>query len=321
MLSDKIQDRWHLSRLVSYLNSLDTVDCKKMMFDVNILAEKFSADLGNHNFAWIDMSNLDEFKKKISSIIETSPDIWNKIRKQVTDEIRAGESRYYAISENICDAARMDDVDAVLHRRSPMADAVSDDLKNDIHKFVDWRFPGVFVRPGSGDIIRSMVACDPLYLVDTQIEFLEPTKDRFDTRYQKRLRLIEIDETLENPLCRRLPAGQIGVVFIKDFFEYQDIATILKYLQQCWEIMKNGASLIFTYNNCDYSEAVMLVENRTRCYTPGHEIKRILAEIGFVIDYEKNFSDAVHWIKVTKPGILTSFKGGQSLAKVSNCRA
>ena len=318
MLSDKIQDRLHLSKLVSYLNSLDTIDCERMIYDSKTLIEKFSADIENHDFSWLDMSKSRDFKNKMFSTVESLSEIWQEVRKKVTDEIKAGEPRYYSISEDICDAARMDDINSVLHRRSSMSDEVSIDLTNDVHKFVDWRFPGVFVRPGDGNMVRSMVACDPLYIVDTQLEFLTPSKEKFDVRYQKRLRLIEVDETLDDVLCRRLPLGQIGIVFIRDFFEYRDLDTITRYLKQCWEIMRPGASLLFTYNNCDYSEAVMLVENRTRCYTPGSEVKQRLIEIGFEIDYEKNFSDAVHWIKATKPGILTSFKGGQSLARIIN---
>ena len=69
-----------------------------------------------------------------------------------------------------------------------------------------------------------------------------------------------------------------------------------------------------TYNDCDYWQAVTLVEQNFCSYTPGHMVQEIIRQIGYEFLHTIAINPANTWVELKKPGELTSSRGGQLLA-------
>jgi hypothetical protein len=75
----------------------------------------------------------------------------------------------------------------VLNRRLVSNSDCYNVLLNRCRSLADWRWPGLVFRPGQEEFIRDLVALDPLYLVDHNLELLEPCVAQFHPVYQQRL--------------------------------------------------------------------------------------------------------------------------------------
>jgi hypothetical protein len=73
-----------------------------------------------------------------------------------------------------------------------------------------------------------------------------------------------------------------------------------------------------TYNDCDNHKAVKLVEQFCASYTPGYLIRDLAQDVGFKQVYTWSDDGPSVWLELTKPGQLTSKRGGQALAKIHN---
>ena len=72
-----------------------------------------------------------------------------------------------------------------------------------------------------------------------------------------------------------------------------------------------------TYNDCDYWQAVNLVEQTFCAYTPGHMVQNIIRQIGYEFLHTITINPTNTWVELKKPGVLTSLRGGQLLATPS----
>jgi SAM-dependent methyltransferase len=180
-----------------------------------------------------------------------------------------------------------------------------------------WEQPGLIIRPGLADIIDPMIALDPLYIMDENLLLLDHVKSLWNEIYQSRIRYGIIDDQ-SNDIFKNLPKSQFGFVLVNDFFNYKPFDIIKKYTQEIYGLLKPGGSMIFTYNNCDYANAVRNFENLLYTYTPGSLIIKMLEFIGFEVT--TTFSDSndnTNWIEVKKPGKLSTLRGGQCLGKIN----
>jgi SAM-dependent methyltransferase len=180
----------------------------------------------------------------------------------------------------------------------------------------DWRVPGMIIRPGLESHVDDMVALDPLYLVDSNIELLEPAKQRYLPEYQRRLRLYTVNDYAEKPIFKKFPVNQFGLIFAYNYFNFKPLSVISNYLEELFQLLRPGGILTFTYNNCDQWHCVAFAEKEQMCYTPGNKLKKIAQEHGYVVNFEYDGLSDAKWIELQKPGELTSIRGGQSLAKI-----
>ena len=180
----------------------------------------------------------------------------------------------------------------------------------------DWRVPGMIIRPCLESYIDDMVALDPLYLVDRDVELLEPAKQCYLPEYQRRLRLYTIDDRKEKPIFKKFPVNQFGLIFAYNYFNFKPLSVISDYLEELFQLLRPGGVLTFTYNNCDRWDCVEFAEKNQMCYTPGNKLKKIAQDHGYIVNFECNGLSDAKWIELQKPGELTSIRGGQSLAKI-----
>jgi SAM-dependent methyltransferase len=166
------------------------------------------------------------------------------------------------------------------------------------------------------DWIKELVGCDPLYLVDTHSELLEPAKLRFNDQYQRRLRTYTIRETTESNMLDQLPDGQFGFCLAYNFFNYKPLEVIEAYLKELYIKLKPGGVVAFTFNNCDRAEGIELFEKHFMSYTPEKNLVALCQSTGYEIKNVFRLDQSCTWIEIQRPGETTSLRGGQSLAKI-----
>lgn len=233
------------------------------------------------------------------------------------EQIKALEPRYLAQSYQWYEVAQeRDTIDYVLNRRFGITTETRDYVQSRVMAHSDYHYPGMVIRPGLEDWVENMVACDPLYLVDTDHDLFEPVKQRFNEVYQNRLRYYAIRESSEQPMMEALPNDQFGFCLAYNFFHYKPFEIMRAYLREIYQKLRPGGVLAMTYNDCDRKGAVELAERSFTCYTPGRMILAICESVGFVLEQNYRIDAAVNWVELRRPGQMTSLRGGQSLAKI-----
>jgi len=233
------------------------------------------------------------------------------------EQIKALEPQYLAQSYQWYERAmERDTVEYVLERRFPISDEHREYIKSRVMAHSDYHYAGMIIRPGLEDWIEYMVACDPLYVVDTNHDMFEPAKDKFNELYQSRLRYYAIRESDSEPMMGHMPAGQFGFCLAYNFFQYKPFEIMRAYLREIFDLLRPGGVLAITYNDCDRKGAVELAERSFTCYTPGRLVLAICESIGFVIEQDYRLDAAANWVELRRPGQMISLRGGQTLAKI-----
>lgn len=235
---------------------------------------------------------------------------------QIKTQIDDLSKHYFQESYHRYDSTIIEDPESVLNKTLTMSDETRETLRGRIIPNNDWKWPGLILRPAREEWIQHMVACDPLYLVDRDWNFLSPARERFNQAYQQRLRLYRAFETDGRRFLDHLPQGQFGLILSFNFFNHKPLDIMRIYLEDCYNLLRPGGRLIFTFNDCDYPGAVILCENHSASFQPGSIIREMAKTAGYEISFEFRDHGAIYWMEVTKPGTLDSIRGGQSIAKI-----
>jgi SAM-dependent methyltransferase len=160
-----------------------------------------------------------------------------------------------------------------------------------------------------------MVGLDPLYLVDVNEKYITPTLDQFEPAYRNRVRAYVVDDQTDEPILAQLPQGQFGCVAEHNYFKYKSLSTVDRYLTEVFNLLRPGGTFIFTFPDGDNVKALELVEKFKATYLPGHLIRQKARELTYrIVQYTVNNGIAV--VELQKPGVLSSIRGGQTLARI-----
>lgn len=307
-----------LSELIDYLNLLD----KHSMFNIHHEArhsiDTVVHDIINHGLQFkryshdiiADANNIDRAFEQFTNTVESIKNHINELVQELEPE-RYRESMRWFNHESIYETN-----DYILNRRLHISPEDQELMLGRILRYTDWRLPGLCLRPGQEKWVEHLVPLDPMYLVDNNLELLEPAKSGFHEDYQRRLRLYTIKETLGTPILGELPTEQFGYVFAYNFFNFRPLEIIEQYLKEFWDLLRPGGVVMMTFNDCDYAHGVALSEKNFMCYTPGKKIQELAEAVGFDINDRHHGEGDVAWIELQKPGVITSIRGGQALAKI-----
>lgn len=233
---------------------------------------------------------------------------------QLKHQIQQQEPHYYRESTRLFEEEMCWETnDYILNRRLPVNLDIDQWLRNRIKLYGDWRLPGMILRPGLESHIEDMVPLDPLYVLDHNQELIAPAMSKFTEQYQRRLRPYFINDTDADPL-HELPSCQFGFVFAYNFFNYKPIEIIERYLNAFYAKLRPGGVVVFTFNNCDLANSINAAERYFMCYTPGRRVISTATDIGF--ELTNNDDQPCDRVELRKPGEITSFRGGQTLAKI-----
>ena len=239
------------------------------------------------------------------------------IKADIDDIIRQEQPAYllrsYGLYQDMC---RGDTADYILDRRIQVTNQTHDFVEARIRRRDTWKHPAMIIRPGREVWIDTMVAFDPLYVVDHDTDLMAPARGRFSQLYQTRVRWIVAREQEDAMILHAIPDDQIGFCLAWNFFHYKPFEVIKQYLQEIFVKLRPGGVLAFSFNDCDRSGGVDNAERMWMCFTPGSMIQALAERLGFDTVYRHEIDRSVTWLELQKPGERVSLRGGQSLAKI-----
>lgn len=299
---------------------VDGLSIKHIYDELFSLLQEVNTNLDIEKF---DFDDVKDIIKNESRSIQTSLDLIDNnleiFKTKLTDFFDQIEDQYFTISEEIYKTHVTDDPSYILDQYKFKQLIYDQETRNffigRIKNYTDWKWPAVEIRPALGEFTDTLLGCDPLYLVDTHLDFFKEVKTKWTPEFQRRVRYYTIDESAKMPLGS-LPQNQIGLVSSVNFFNFRSLASLDRYIKSMFNLLRPGGVAIFTYNNCDYPIGVDNFEHKYYCYTPGRKVKEICRSHGFKVLSAFDMDNNVSWVEIQKPGKLTSLRGGQSLAKI-----
>jgi len=307
-----------LSDTVAYLNLLDLLDvaseCDTAVSKLNHITHVVTERSDQHQTA--SQSINQTFNEFAGTIAKFAGQIEN-LKQSLKQEIIQLEQQYLSDSLHVYrEEMKYDDVDMILKRR--MGIDSDDDLRLRTHlkNLTDWRIPGMIIRPGLETYIEDMVPMDPLYVLDHDRELMQPAIGKFTPEYQRRLREYVINDWADGPVLGNLPNNQFGAIFAYHYFNHKPIPIICKFLDEFYEKLRPGGSVIMTYNNCDLAHGVIRAEHVWMLYTPRRLIEQHAIGLGFELTEAYDGKGDVSWLEFRKPGDIASIRGGQTLARI-----
>ena len=307
-----------LSDIVAYLNLLNSLDVAS---ECNTAVSKL-----NH-ITYVVTEHADQDQTASQSISQTFDDLSKTIAKfsgqienlkqHLRQEIVVREQEYLSNSLHVYrEELKFNDADVILGRRMRIDSDDDIRLRTHLKNLTDWRMPGMIIRPGHETYIEDMVPLDPLYVVDHDRELMQPAINKFTPEYQRRLREYVINDWADGPVLGKLPNNQFGVIFAYHYFNHKPMPIICKFLDEFYEKLRPGGSVIMTYNNCDLAHGVIRSEHFWMLYTPRRLIEQHAVNLGFELTEAYDGKGDVSWLEFKKPGDLASVRGGQTLAKI-----
>jgi len=312
-----------ISELIKIIDSVNAVDLDSTK---QFLDKTFRNTTGAINNADYHSKDVLENIQHINNIISAQHQQLKKTLQDYVDfiqqEITKQEEAYQLASNNIYHESLNDSAEYLLTRRKNNNLLTEDQDCFDIFcgrisEYNRWQHPALEIRPAFGQFTDIIKGCDPLYLLDTDENMFQQIKQRWKDAYQRRLCYYTYKET-DNEMFHMLPKNQFGFVLSVDLFEYKNMKTIQHYLINVFTRLRPGGTFMFTYNDGGKVYGARNVENKFKCYTPGHELVKLAQDIGYVITKKFDDFENVSWLEITKPGKLKTLKGGQTLGTVKS---
>jgi len=224
--------------------------------------------------------------------------------------------KWYDETLQVCNSQRPDFVNQHRSRRVPVRLETEEFYISRINLYNNWQYPGMIIHPGQEPFIDNMVGCDPLYIIDESPYLLEPVLNRFNETYRHRLRPYVIEESWDLEILAKIPNGQFGCCLAYNYFDFRPVDMIRKYLNEIYQKLQPGGTLLMTFNDCERPAGVKLVEQNYACYMTASLLKDLAVHVGYEIFFFWHNNAGSSWIELRKPGTLTSLRGGQTLAKI-----
>jgi predicted DNA-binding protein YlxM (UPF0122 family) len=315
-----------LSQLIRYINTIDTLSLSPLKDVVESKFNRITTDI-SHGHQEFDIStyvnDLDISRQSIFDKIDQSESLLNSLKEELLSKRQELEHDAFEKSYKIYDLqqAYPNITKLVLdEHQSHTWIHHEDDLKyykDRISLYGSWQHAGMLIRPLSGNVISSMLQCDPLYLIDETPALLSPSRKLFTPQYQRRLRYKVVKEKNQAPyLLDLIPNNQLGFIVVNEFFNKRPIEIIKTYLEEFLLLLRSGGVVLFTFNDCDNSQSVANFESGLYTYVPGKLLTRIAEGLGYEILNYHSTDRNVHWLEIKKPGQSNSLRGGQTLGIV-----
>jgi hypothetical protein len=307
-----------LSNIVQYLNQLDTLSVDDAMTASMAEVTKITHIVQHSQVQVEDLAaeiistqhdletSLTQYKQKLK-----------QLREHVQTLIERNEPEYFEESTTrYQEGTRFETPDRTL-TKTQMLNVDSEKILLDrLNSYSNWQYPGMVIRPVQGPGLESLVAFDPLYLVDTHEDLLSPVRSLFTPEYQRRLRYYVINEYTETDIFVNLPQKQFGLIYVFHYFDFKPLEIIQKYLDEIFLLLRPGGTFLFSFNDCDQWRAVGSAEYHFHFYTPGRLILQHARDIGYEIVYAHSVLSGTTWVEIRKPGVLDSIRGAQALASI-----
>lgn len=307
-----------LSDIVRYQNHLDTLSVKdamatamKEVTKITHVVQHDPVQVGEH------AADLTSIQEDLTASLSQYEEKLKQLREGVQTLIEQNEPEYFAESTTRYQGGMRSDTPDWIVKRTRALDSDTENLLRDrLNSYSNWQYPGMVIRPVQSPGLESLVAFDPLYLVDTHEDLLAPVRLLFTSEYQRRLRYYVIQEYTSTDIFVNLPQEQFGFVYAFYYFDFKPLEVIQKYLDEVFALLRSGGTFLFSFNDCDQWRAVGSAEHHFHCYTPGRLILQHARNTGYEIVHVHSDLSGTTWVEIKKPGVLDSIRGAQALASV-----
>lgn len=263
------------------------------------------------------IGDIDSMESSISSMESNVVQLIEKLNQEINDNTQEYLKRGYII-----DGFRASDTTDVDTERTERNVDVNSNVKSEIivraRGYTDWHYPGLEIGPGDGQWTEHLIAADPLYIVDIHQDFLDSTLSKFNPVYRNRVRpyLTGFAGQRSEFDLSMLPVNQFGFIFSWNVFDYFPLVETKTLLEQCFQLLKPGGTMMFSFNNCDIPECVEYMERGFKSWMPATLLTKTCQELGFEIITVANPTLTTNWIEIRKPGVLKTVKGHQVLGEI-----
>ncbi len=306
-----------LSKIVGYLNHLDTLSVDSAAQDTVAELDKISYIVQNSRVQLSELTDkLVATQTQIALNLQQYEQTLHKIRQGVHELIEQSEPEYFAASTELYRSMQYETPEYILQRVQNIDPVKKEMLRSRLQTYTDWKYPGLIIRPAHSPWVEDLVALDPLYFVDTHADLIAPVDGQYTPEYQRRIRRYVIEEYNSTPWFEQLPQQQFGVVYGYGYFCFKPMEVIRQYLLEVFGLLRAGGAFLFNFNDCDRQGGVGLTEHHFCCYTPGRLIRKYAQEVGYEIVREEYIDAATTWLELKKPGVMTSIRGGQTVASI-----
>lgn len=306
----------HLHTLLKLRDDLTTKH-ENLIDELEIIIDKKAIDL---KMVEIDNPTVTEYKSELHSIIQQYAELQkrNQMIAELTGQLISKINS--DVKKSIAEKLQTDNADPEFDLIEFVYPWVQPHLihliKVRAHQHNDWKYPGLQLYPEDKSWIDCMVGCDPLYLVNDSLDALKEMTSTYPDLYQQRLRLYDFRK------WGSLPQDQMGFVLLWNYLEHCDPAATRHYLSKIFSVLRPGGIFMFSYNNCNIKESMMLAEKGILNYNHQELIEEMVTELGYEI---LKFEDAetgntqypwISWAEIKRPGELNTVKAHQVLGKI-----
>jgi hypothetical protein len=320
-MTEKLQD------IVRYRAMVDSIDMDTIRRDINNTLSSVCNDLAINNFDTESLKDrmLHSQLKVLNNLEDMALDL-NTFKEEINKHVKQIENPYYEKSKEIYKKrtlmSPMDKLSQLKNKDLLFHEDTTKLLINAITIKISNQYACCQLAPGYGNITKHLVHGTPLYIVEEDKEASVVNTDFFNQIMTNRIAWYEMNDADEEILAV-LPQEQIGCFVVIDYFNFKSEDIIEKYLKSIYNCLRPGGTVIFTFNNCDYPNAIDKVDEMYYCYTTGTQMKKICSSIGFeilrltAIGYDE-LDNGISWLEIKKPGELNTIRSAQGLAEIKD---
>tara|TARA_R110002074_G_scaffold93965_2_gene205295 strand:- start:624 stop:1589 length:966 start_codon:yes stop_codon:yes gene_type:complete len=320
-MTEKLQD------IVRYRAMVDSIDMDTIRRDINNTLSSVCNDLAINNFDTESLKDrmLHSQLKVLNNLEDMALDL-NTFKEEINKHVKQIENPYYEKSKEIYKKrtlmSPMDKLSQLKNKDLLFHEDTTKLLINAITIKISNQYACCQLAPGYGNITKHLVHGTPLYIVEEDNEASVVNTDFFNQIMTNRIAWYEMNDADEEILAV-LPQEQIGCFVVIDYFNFKSEDIIEKYLKSIYNCLRPGGTVIFTFNNCDYPNAIDKVDEMYYCYTTGTQMKKICSSIGFeiqkltAIGYDE-LDNGISWLEIKKPGELNTIRSAQGLAEIKD---
>lgn len=308
-----------LSDIVNYINVLDSLESDSAANAVlhkldSILKYAQDSSLGDPEI----LESMTNTRHKVAKKLNQFDSTLKELRQSVFEQIKQQEPKYFAASSSLYNhEMKNDSADHIAQRQMAVDSITALFLQQRLKRYTSWQHPGMVIRPVHAMHMDDLVACDPMYFVDTHPDLLDRVNGQFTKEYQSRLCYYHIREYTNQNIFWNLPAEQFGLIYAFHYFNFKPMEIIKDYLSEIYTLLRPSGIFAFTFNDCDFGGAVRLTEHHFCCYTPGRLIKEHALALGFTVELDFNDEAGTNWLELRKPGTFETIRGGQNVATIN----
>jgi hypothetical protein len=252
----------------------------------------------NTNFNYIKTNFLEDFLEEKSTLIQTKILEIKSLIDEITsicDEFEGKLKQHKKIAHiNLLKEVNNrpsffdwndNDENYLAHRdiRAVRPD-ILDQVVGAIGKYIDWKFPVLYLEPNNSKLIRFLIAGDPFYFVDDRtlpyqkmLETMPPETLNRIHHYNKK----SVKEDLE--------PNSVGICISWQNFPFKKLGEIRKDIELMSYLTAPGGYIVFDYVDANRSSSALAIENKDFTFQWRDRILQFVNENNFNLLHEVNF--------------------------------